>query len=69
MAWVGKRPMSVPISAMITWAAVWPTPVISSSRSTARAKGAISASILASRSAMSALAWSMRPSIVCSRNP
>src|SRR4029450_7101618 len=64
---VGKRPMSRPISAMITWAAVRPTPQISSSRSTARAKGATSWSILASSSAMSALAWSMRPSILASR--
>jgi hypothetical protein len=67
MAWVGKRPMSMPISAMITWAAVRPTPVIASSRSAAAAKGAISASILRSSSAMSALAWSRRVSIVSSR--
>jgi hypothetical protein len=66
---VGKRAMSVPISAMIVCAAVRPTPVISSSRSTAGPNGAISASILRSSSAMSALAWSMRPSIVASRNP
>jgi hypothetical protein len=59
--------MSRPTSAMMTWAATRPTPVISSSRSAASAKGAISASILASRVAMSALAWSMRPSIVASR--
>jgi hypothetical protein len=35
---VGKRTMSTPISAMIVGAATRPTPVISSSRSTAWAK-------------------------------
>jgi hypothetical protein len=61
--------MSVPISAMIVCAAVRPTPQTASSRSTAAAKGAISAWILRSSSAMSALVWSMRDSIVASRNP
>jgi hypothetical protein len=65
---VGKRPMSVPSSAMITPAAVRPTPVTASSRSAAAAKGATSWSILASSSAMSALAWSTRDSILASRN-
>jgi hypothetical protein len=52
---------------MITCAAVRPTPQISSSRSAAAANGAISSSILRSNPAMSALAWSTRPSIVSSR--
>jgi len=41
--------------------------VISSSRSTAAPNGAISASSLPSSSAMSALAWSTRDSMVASR--
>jgi hypothetical protein len=61
--------MSTPISAMSTQAATRPTPVISSSWSAVAAKGAISASIFRSSAAMSALAWSMRDSIVASRNP
>ena len=67
MAWVGKRLMSTPISAIITCAAVRPTPQISSNRSAATWKGAISASMWTSSAAMSALAWSMRPSMVASR--
>jgi hypothetical protein len=59
--------MSVPISAMMIRAAARPTPVTSSSRSTAAWNGAISASILASTAAMSALVRSMRSSIVASR--
>jgi hypothetical protein len=59
--------MSTPISAMIVCAATRPTPVIASSRSTAAANGAISAWMWRSSSAMSALAWSMRASIVASR--
>jgi hypothetical protein len=47
---VGKRAMSVPISAMIVCAAVRPTPVTASPRSTAAANGAILASILRSSS-------------------
>ena len=69
MAGVGKRPMSVPISAMIAQAAVRPTPVISSSRSAAAVKGAISSSSLRSSSAMSASSASTRASIRASRNP
>jgi hypothetical protein len=43
-------------------------PVISSSWSTVAANGAISSAILASSVAMSMLIWSMRASIVASRN-
>ena len=69
MGGVGKRPMSRPISAMSTWAAVRPTPEISSNWSTVAANGVISWLILASSVAMSVLIWSMRASIVASRNP
>lgn len=65
---VGNRVMSIPISAMITCAAVTPIPVTSSRRSTARAKGRISSSILPSTAAMVAPTWSIRPSMVASRN-
>jgi hypothetical protein len=58
--------MSIPISAMITRAAVVPTPGISSRRSTAEAKGAIISAIAASSSAMSASSASTRASILVS---
>src|SRR5215216_4005769 len=65
----GEAAMSVPISARISCAAVRPTPVISSSRSTAWPKGTISSSSLRSSSAMSASSASTRASILASRNP
>src|SRR4029453_11751852 len=46
-AWEGKRPMSTPTSAINSWAAVAPTPVISSSCATWRAKEAIAVWIVA----------------------
>jgi hypothetical protein len=61
--------MSMPISAMSTWAAARPTPQSSSSWSTAWANGPIAASIWASTAAISALAWSRRDSMVGSRKP
>ena len=66
---VGNRVMSIPISARITQAACCPMPGISSSRAAASAKGAISASIRSSRAAMSASTWSIRASILDSKNP
>ena len=60
--------MSRPISAMITRAAVTPTPGISSSRATVCAKGAICASIRSSKLVMSPDSASIRPSILASRN-
>src|SRR5664280_128017 len=65
---VGNRVMSSPTSAMITWAAVMPTPGIVSRRATAAAKGAISSSIRVSTSVMSAAPASIRASILVSRN-
>jgi hypothetical protein len=59
--------MSAPISAMSSCAAVWPTPGISSSRSTAATNGAISSSSLASSSARSPSNASTRASILPSR--
>ena len=59
--------MSTPISAMSKCAAVWPIPGISSSRSTVWANEPISASILASSAAMSALSASIRSNILASR--
>jgi hypothetical protein len=64
----GNRSMSSPVAAMATCAAVRPTPVISSSCSTAWAKGVISSSILASTRPMSAVIASTRASIVDNRN-
>src|ERR671910_2366836 len=64
---VGTLVMSAPISAMSRCAAVWPPPGISSSRSTAWARGAISSWSLASSSARSASRASTRPSILPSR--
>src|SRR5512133_1781649 len=64
---VGNRVMSVPSSAMSSCAASWPIPGISSSRSTASAKPAISSWILASSSARSASSASTRASILASR--
>ncbi len=61
--------VSTPISEMITRAAVRPTPLIASSRSTAWAKGAISSSSLRSSSAMSVSSRSTRASILVSKNP
>ena len=54
---------------MITWAAVTPTPGISSRRASAAAKGAISASIRVWTAVMSAVRASIRASIVVSKNP
>ena len=65
---VGNRLISVPISAMMTAAAMRPMPGISSSRATASAKGAIISSIRASSSAMSASRLSTRATILASRN-
>src|SRR5512132_1771978 len=64
---VGNRVMSVPSSASSRRAATWPTPGISSSRSTAPAKPAISSASLASSSARSASRASTRASILASR--
>lgn len=52
---VGNRVISIPTSAMIMWAAVIPTPGISSRRDTVSAKGAISASIRSSPSMRSSI--------------
>ena len=68
MRGVGNRLMSSPTSATITRAAVTPTPGIWSSRVTTSAKGEISAAILVSSAAMFALIWSMRVSMLDSRN-
>src|SRR5215213_4562498 len=59
--------MSAPSSAMSRQAAVWPSPGISSSRSTASVNGAISSASLASSSARSASRASTRASILASR--
>ncbi|MFG3690798.1 hypothetical protein [Micromonospora sp. NPDC047740] len=56
--------MSTLISAMISWAERTPIPVISSSFSTAGAKGAIICAIRASRSATSAASVSMRRNMI-----
>src|SRR5512132_1930796 len=64
---VGNLVMSAPISAMSSCAASWPTPGISSSRSTAATNGAISSASLASSSARSASSASTRASILPSR--
>ena len=59
MLGVGKRVMSSPISAMIVCAARWPTPVISSSRSTAVSRvGSITVAVAVSLSApLAVVAW------------
>jgi hypothetical protein len=61
--------MSSLTSAMITRAAVVPTPGISSSRATAEAKGAISFPIEASSSAMSASRVSIRGEHLAQQQP
>ena len=66
---VGKAAMVTPISAMISWAERTPIPVISSSFSTAAAKGPISSSILVSSPVMSAARVSMRRSMAAQRKP
>ena len=65
---VGKRSISIPISARITHAAMALMPGISSSRCAAAVKGAIISSILPSRAAMSASMASTRASILAGRN-
>src|SRR5215218_5813146 len=64
---VGNRVMSTPSSASSSCAASWPTPGISSSRSTAATNGAISSASLASSSARSASSASTRASILASK--
>jgi hypothetical protein len=60
--------MSVPTSAMISWAAVTPMPGISSSWATRAANGAIASSIRAVSVSMCAVSASTRSSIMPSRN-
>jgi hypothetical protein len=67
MARGGKRLMSVPSSAMSTCAAAWADPTDLIQPVGRRLKGAISASMWVFTAAMSALAWSIRDSIVASR--
>src|SRR5215207_3862632 len=64
---VGNLVMSAPSSASSRCAASWPTPGISSSRSTASVNGAISSASLASSSARSASRASTRASILANK--
>jgi hypothetical protein len=59
--------MSTPISAMSSWAPVFPTPVISSSWATWCAKGAITSSIRWVSASVWAVSASTRSSIMRSR--
>src|ERR687898_1178195 len=63
-AWEAKRPMSTPTSAISSWAAMAPTPVISSSWATWPANGATACSSLVSRAAICSLCRSMLSSII-----
>jgi hypothetical protein len=60
--------MSVPISAMISWAAVTPIPGISSSWATWAANGAIASSIRVVSASIWAVSASVRASIIVSKN-
>ena len=68
-AGVAKAAMSTPISAMRSWAAVRPTPMIPSSWATWRSKGAMSSSTWAVNLSIWALRRSMLSSIIPNTKP
>ena len=68
MAGVGKRDMSVPVSAMISCAVVMPMPGISSSWATWAANGAMALSIRVVSVSIWAVSASTRSTIMPSRN-
>jgi hypothetical protein len=68
VAGVGKRDMSVPSSAMISWAVVTPMPGISSSWATWAVNGAMALSIRVVSVSIWAVSASTRSTIMASRN-